>query len=62
MRIRDGDNRSVVSLPFYGDTFCKGKISEPVPGLDFQRNKVAWKRLKNPGKAFESCHPDFLLL
>lgn len=46
----------------YGDTFSKGKISEPVPGLDFQRDKVACKRLKKPGKGIRILSPRLVIL
>lgn len=54
--------RSMVSLPFCGDTFCKGKNSEPVSRLDFQRDKAAWKRLKRPGKGIRILSPRFFIV
>lgn len=46
-----------MALPlFCGDTFCKDKISESVPGLDFQGDKAAGYS-SEPG----GCMPLFVL-
>ena len=45
----------------YGDTFCKGKISESVLRLDFQGDKTAQQRLKKPEKGVRILSPRFFI-